>query len=46
MQRIAANQSNFGVNAGVGATTGGKAEADLRGLSGPTATTPTRPWCC
>ena len=31
MQRIAANQSNFGVNAGVGATTGGKSEADLRG---------------
>ena len=38
MQRIAANQSNFGVNAGVGGVTGGKSEADLRGLSGPTAT--------
>lgn len=38
LQRVAANQSNFGISAGVGATTGGKAEADLRGLSGPTAT--------
>ena len=34
--RIAANQSNFGVSQAVGATTGAKAEADLRGLSGPT----------
>lgn len=38
IQRISANQSNFGVSAAVGATTGGKAEADLRGLSGPTGT--------
>jgi len=38
MQRIAANQSNFGITSGVGGTTGGKAEADLRGLSGPTGT--------
>ena len=36
MQRIAANQSNFGVSASIGATTGGKADADLRGLGGPT----------
>jgi iron complex outermembrane receptor protein len=35
LSRIAANQSNFGVSQAVGATTGGKAEADLRGLSGP-----------
>src|SRR5262245_27272413 len=38
ISRIAANQSNFGVSQGVGATTGGKAEADLRGLSGPQGT--------
>ncbi len=38
LSRIAANQSNFGVSQGVGATTGGKAEADLRGLSGPQGT--------
>jgi iron complex outermembrane receptor protein len=38
MSRIAANQSNFGVSAAIGATTGGKAEADLRGLSGPLGT--------
>ena len=36
MQRIAANQSNFGVSQAIGATTGAKAEADIRGLSGPT----------
>ena len=36
MQRIAANQSNFGSSQSIGATTGGKAEADLRGLGGPT----------
>ena len=36
VQRISANQSNFGSSASVGGTTGGKAEADLRGLSGPT----------
>ena len=36
MQRIAANQSTFGLTLGVGAVTGGKAEVDLRGLSGPT----------
>ena len=35
LTRIAANQSNFGVSAAIGATTGAKAEADLRGLSGP-----------
>lgn len=34
--RIAAIQSNFGASASIGGTTGGKAEADLRGLSGPT----------
>ena len=38
LSRIAANQSNFGVSAGVGGTTGGKAEADIRGLSGPQGT--------
>lgn len=38
MARIAANQSNFGASAAIGGTTGGKAEADLRGLSGPTNT--------
>jgi iron complex outermembrane receptor protein len=36
LQRLASNQSNFGVSQAIGATTGGKAEADLRGLSGPT----------
>ena len=35
LQRIAANQANFGVSQAVGATTGAKAEADLRGLGGP-----------
>ncbi|WP_418320921.1 TonB-dependent receptor [Piscinibacter sakaiensis] len=35
---IASNQSNFGSSQAIGATTGGKAEADLRGLSGPTGT--------
>jgi len=35
LSRIASNQSNFGVSASIGATTGGKAEADIRGLSGP-----------
>jgi len=34
--RIAANQSNYGGSQSVGATTGGKSEADLRGLGGPT----------
>ena len=38
MARIAANQSNFGASAAIGGTTGGKSEADLRGLSGPTGT--------
>jgi iron complex outermembrane receptor protein len=38
LQRVAANQSNFGVSQSIGATTGGKAEADLRGLSGPLGT--------
>lgn len=38
MARIASNQSNFGSSASIGGTTGGKAEADLRGLSGPTNT--------
>jgi iron complex outermembrane receptor protein len=36
VQRIAANQSNFGVSQAIGATTGGKAEADLRGLGAAT----------
>lgn len=35
IQRIAANQSNFGVSQAIGSTTGGKAEADIRGLSAP-----------
>ena len=38
LTRIAANQSNFGISQSIGATTGGKAEADLRGLSGPSNT--------
>lgn len=38
MARISAIQSNFGASASIGGTTGGKAEADLRGLSGPTNT--------
>ena len=38
MARIASNQSNFGVSQAIGATTGAKAEADIRGLSGPTGT--------
>jgi iron complex outermembrane receptor protein len=36
MQRIAAVQSNFGASASIGGTTGGKAEADLRGLGAVT----------
>jgi len=36
--RISSNQSNFGASQAIGGTTGGKAEADLRGLSGPTNT--------
>jgi iron complex outermembrane receptor protein len=36
--RIASNQSNFGSSQAIGATTGGKAEADLRGLSAATGT--------
>lgn len=36
VNRIASNQSNFGASQAIGATTGGKSEADLRGLSGPT----------
>ncbi len=35
LQRVAANQTSFTVTQSVGATTGGKAEADLRGLSAP-----------
>src|SRR6185436_12377306 len=38
MSRIAANQASFGVSQAIGATTGGKAEADIRGLSGPAGT--------
>lgn len=38
IKAIAANQSNFGASSAIGGTTGGKAEADLRGLSGPTGT--------
>ena len=38
VNHIAANQSNFGASAAIGGTTGGKSEADLRGLSGPTGT--------
>lgn len=38
MAHIASNQSNFGASAAIGGTTGGKSEADLRGLSGPTGT--------
>ena len=33
VQRIAANQSNVGISQSIGATTGGTANADLRGLS-------------
>ncbi len=37
ISRIASNQSgNFGASSAIGGTTGAKAEADLRGLSGPT----------
>jgi iron complex outermembrane receptor protein len=35
LSMVAANQANFGVTQAIGATTGGKAEADIRGLSGP-----------
>jgi iron complex outermembrane receptor protein len=38
MARIASNQSTFGASSSIGGTTGGKSEADLRGLSGPTNT--------
>lgn len=38
LQRIAANQSNFGISQSIGATTGGKAEADLRGLGAASGT--------
>jgi iron complex outermembrane recepter protein len=38
VQRIVANQSNLGASSSIGGTTGGKAEADLRGLGGPTGT--------
>ncbi len=38
VQRIAANQSNFGVSQAIGATTGAKAEADIRGLSAASGT--------
>jgi iron complex outermembrane recepter protein len=38
LQRLASNQSNFGSSSSIGGTTGGKAEADLRGLSGPLGT--------
>jgi iron complex outermembrane receptor protein len=36
LARVASNQGSFGVSQSIGATTGGKAEADLRGLGGPT----------
>lgn len=36
MGRIAAIQSSFQASASIGGTTGGKSEADLRGLGGPT----------
>ena len=38
ISRIAANQSTFGSYSAIGGTTGGKSEADLRGLGGPTNT--------
>ncbi|MDH4288209.1 MAG: TonB-dependent receptor plug domain-containing protein, partial [Aquincola sp.] len=38
VQRLASNQSNFGMSAAIGGTTGSKSEADLRGLSGPLGT--------
>lgn len=38
LARISSIQSNVGASASIGGTTGGKAEADLRGLSGPTNT--------
>ncbi len=34
--RLVANQSSYGVSQAIGATTGAKAEADLRGLGAPT----------
>ncbi len=37
IQRITANQSNVGVSQSVGATTGGAAQADLRGLGAQSA---------
>ncbi|MEO7852192.1 MAG: TonB-dependent receptor plug domain-containing protein, partial [Rubrivivax sp.] len=36
IQHITAAQSSFGASAAIGGTTGGKSEADLRGLGGPT----------
>ena len=36
LSRIASIQSNYQASASIGGTTGGKAEADLRGLGGPT----------
>ncbi|MDH3461344.1 MAG: TonB-dependent receptor plug domain-containing protein, partial [Burkholderiaceae bacterium] len=38
LARVAAIQSSLGASSVVSSMTGGKAEADLRGLSGPTAT--------
>lgn len=35
MARIASVQANFGASSSIGGTTGGKSEADLRGLGGP-----------
>jgi iron complex outermembrane recepter protein len=37
LSRISANQSNIGASGSIGTGTAGKAEADLRGLSGPTS---------
>ncbi|MGZ9075191.1 MAG: TonB-dependent receptor [Burkholderiaceae bacterium] len=38
LQRISANQSNLGTSGAVGATSGGRSQADLRGLSAASGT--------
>jgi iron complex outermembrane receptor protein len=38
LQRIPSIQSNYGASSSIGGTTGGKSEADIRGLSGPNGT--------
>ena len=47
VQRIAANQSNFGTSRAIGATTGGKARSrSARPERRQPAPTRTRRWCC